>query len=201
MGNIVITIGRTFGSGGREIGKQLARSLGFAYYDKELLEEQARYSGISQDYLQTMDEKKPSIFFAPLPTAVVDNTTISENRVIQIQREVINLLAEKSSCIIVGRRADQLLRGRPNTYNIFISASMPYCIERVAKRDGLTKQESERKIIKMNHSRQAYYNYTGEGEWGKASNYHLCLDSGILGVQDAVKLIKIFVAQAEGKSN
>ena len=200
MGNIVITIGRTFGSGGREIGKQLAHSLGFAYYDKELLEEQARYSGISQDYLQTMDEKKPSIFFAPLPTAVVDNTTISENRVIQIQREVVNLLAERNSCIIVGRRADQLLRGRPNTYNIFISAPIPYCIERVSKRDCLTKQESERKIIKMNRSRQAYYNYTGEGNWGEASNYHLCLDSSTLSVQDTVKLIKIYVALAEAKS-
>lgn len=193
MGNLVITIGRTFGSGGREIGKMFAQEMGMSYYDKELLEEVAQYSGINYEYLAAMDEKKNSIFFTPFPPAILDQASLSDNRIIQMQREVVNKLVDKGPCVFVGRRIDQLLRGRANTFNIFISASLPYCVQRVSKRDCISEQESEKKIYQMNRSRRAYYNYTGDGNWGEASNYHLCLDSGVLGVDKAVKLLKTYI--------
>lgn len=86
-----------------------------------------------------------------------------------------------------------LLRGRPNTCNIFITAPLEYCIRRVSLRDGLTEQESSEKIRRMNRSRNSFYNYTGEGRWGEASNYNLCIDSGALGTDGTVLLIKNYI--------
>lgn len=200
--HLVVTIGRSFGSGGREIGKKLAEELNLAYYDKELLEEVAKQSGLSADYIRSFDEKKPQgMFFTPLPVNIVDDFSTKESKLWNLQREVIQSLAAKGPCVFIGRRADLLLRGRENTYNIFVTASMGFCVQHVSKRDGLTDKESEEKIRRMNRTRKAYYNYTGEGTWGEASNYDLCVDSSTLGIDNAVKLIKSYLQLIEQQKN
>ena len=192
--NLVITIGRSFGSGGREIGRKLADTLGINYYDKELLEKVANESGLSKDYIELFDEKKPAMpVFSILPIGSITNEEQMEIRLQQLQRHVIEKLVEEGPCVFVGRRADLLLHGRHNTYNIFITAPEEYCVARVVQRDGLTEQESLDKIRRMNRNRKVYYNYSGEGRWGEASNYNLCIDSSILGVEGSVVLIQKYI--------
>ena len=192
--NFVITIGRSFGSGGREIGRKLAETLGMTYYDRELLEKVAKESGLSKEYIELFDEKKPVLpVFSILPIGSIANEEQMEVKLQKLQRQVIERLAEKGPCVFIGRRADLLLRGRPNTCSIFITAPEEYCAARVALRDGLTEQESLDKIRRMNRNRRAYYNYTGEGRWGEASNYNLCIDSSVLGVEGSVALIRKYI--------
>lgn len=192
--NLVITIGRSFGSGGREIGKKLAAELNMQYYDKELLEEVAKHSGLNEEYIRLFDEKKPQLaFFSPMPIGNIGNERQMEVKIQTLQHQVIENLADKSPCVIIGRRADLLLRKRPNTYHIFITAPLEHCVSHVSVRDGLSEQESREKIRRMNRSRKAFYNYTGEGRWGEASNYNLCIDSSILGTDGSVALIKTYI--------
>lgn len=195
MGNhLVITIGRSFGSGGREIGKKLADELGMEYYDRELLEEVAKRSGLDEEYVRLFDEKKPPLaIFSALPAGMIGNERQMEVKIHTLQHQVMESLAEKAPCVFIGRRADLLLRGRPNTCNIFITAPPEYCIRRVSLRDGLTEQESDEKIRRMNRARKSFYNYTGEGRWGEASNYNLCIDSSALGTDGAVSLIRKYI--------
>lgn len=192
--NLVITIGRSFGSGGREIGRKLADELGMEYYDKELLEEVAKHSGLGEEYIKLFDEKKPALaIFSAMPTGIIGNERQMEVKIHTLQHQVMESLAEKTPCVFIGRRADLLLRGQSNTYNIFITAPLEYCIRRVSLRDGLTEQESSDKIHRMNRSRKSFYNYTGEGRWGEASNYNLCIDSGAIGTDGAVSLIRNYI--------
>ena len=192
--NFVITIGRSFGSGGREIGRKLAETLGMTYYDRELLEKVAKESGLSKEYIELFDEKKPVLpVFSILPIGSIANEEQMEVKLQKLQRQVIERLAEKGPCVFIGRRADLLLRGRPNTCSIFITAPEEYCAARVALRDGLAEQESLDKVRRMNRNRRAYYNYTGEGRWGEASNYNLCIDSSVLGVEGSVALIRKYI--------
>lgn len=192
--NLVITIGRSFGSGGREIGRKLADELGMKYYDKEILEEVAKHSGLNEEYIKLFDEKKPPLaVFSAMPIGIIGDERRMEVKIHTLQRQVIESLVEESPCVIIGRRADLFLRGRSNTCSIFITAPIEYCIQRVAVRDGLTEQESGEKIRRMNRSRKSFYNYTGEGRWGEASNYNLCIDSSALGTDGVVSLIKNYV--------
>lgn len=192
--NLVITIGRSFGSGGREIGKKLAEELDMAYYDKEILEEVAKQSGLDGEYIKLFDEKRPPLaIFSSMPIGISGDERQMEVKIQTLQHQVMESLAEKGPCVFIGRRADLILRGRPNTCNIFITAPLEYCIRRVSLRDGLTEQESSEKIRRMNRSRKSFYNYTGEGRWGEASNYNLCIDSGALGTDGTVSLIKSYI--------
>lgn len=195
MGNhLVVTIGRTFGSGGRDIGKKLADELNMAYYDKDLLEEVAAHSGLDAAYVKLFDERKLRLaVFSSIPIGIIGDERSMEVRVQTLQHEVIEKLVAKGPCVIIGRKADQLLRNRPNTHNIFITAPLQYCAKRVSVRDELTKDESIQKVLRMNRSRKYYYNYTGDGRWGEASNYELCLDSSVLGIAGAVRLIKTYL--------
>lgn len=200
--NLVITIGRTFGSGGREIGKKLAAELGMKYYDKELLAEAAKESGLNEDYISLFDEQKPSFnFFSAMASGVQGDERQMEMKLQTLQHQVIERIAEKSPCVIIGRRADLLLKGRANTYSVFVSAPLEYCVKRVSVRDSLSEQESAEKIRRMNRKRKAFYNYTGEGNWGEAANYDLCIDSSKLGTDGAVQLIKAFLTLSETAKN
>lgn len=193
--NLVITIGRSFGSGGREIGKALAAELGMKYYDKEILAEAAKECGLDEEYISLFDEQKPSFnFFSTMASGVLGDERQMEVKLQAMQHQVIERIVESSPCVIIGRRADLLLKGRANTYSIFVSAPLEYCVKRVSVRDSLSEQESAEKIRRMNRKRKAFYNYTGEGNWGEAANYDLCIDSSKLGTDGAVQLIKAFIA-------
>lgn len=188
--DVYVTIGRSFGSGGREIGKKLAKELEIPFYDKELLEVAAKESKLNLEKLEKFDEKKGrgflySMAFNPYSGGVEPLDTVVQD----IQIHTINMIAEQGSCVIVGRRADKILRDNYDTLDVFISASMDKRIARVSKRDKLSKKNSKDKILKADKVRRSYYNSYGDGNWGEADNYNLCIDSGDLGIDNSVDVI------------
>ena len=185
MDKIMITIGRQFGSGGREIGKKIARELEIPYYDKELL---------AVDFLQDMDEKHPHSLLYSLcvgrPNLVLGNCNISVERMAsKAQREAVLHVAGQGSCVIVGRGADYILRNETRLFRVFVSAGMDFRIQRVVKRDGITEDEARDRIRSMDKARSAYYNFNTEQKWGAAQNYDLCLNVSQWGTDGSVELI------------
>lgn len=193
--NFVITIGRQFGSGGREIGRELARLMGIAYYDRELMQEAARESGIDTQYFERADETAPF----NLRQAVLgwspfgyEGTLCNEN-IFKLQADVIQRIADKQSCVIVGRCADYLLRRHPRCFTIFIHADMPDRIRRIQQLEPLSDKEAVEKALKIDKKRAGYYNFYSDKEWGVASTYDLSINSSILGAKATAELIKQWV--------
>lgn len=190
--HIIITIGRTFGSGGREIGKKVAEELRIPFYDKELLEVAAKESGgvFFVENLSQYDEKKVSGFLYSMALNPYSGSSTPLDVMVQeVQIRALEIVAGKGPCVIVGRQADKILRHQYDILSVFISASMEKRIARVAKRDALPEKDSKKAILKADKTRRAFYNSYGDGDWGEASNYNLCIDSGDLGVDHSVALI------------
>lgn len=200
---IVITIGRQFGSGGRELGSKLAKELGIAYYDKELLEEAAKQAGISEDIIERSDERFPSFFNAFIPVSIGYNpaasylsssSTISADNLYKAQSDVIETIAQRHSCVIVGRSADYVLRNHPRLVSIFIHANMDDCIDRIMGRgDCKTREEARAKAEKTNKLRASYYNFYTDKTWGNAASYDLTINSSTMSMDKIVKIVADFV--------
>lgn len=186
----IITIGRSYGAGGRSVGKLVADTLNIPYYDSELLEQAAIRSGLNRKFLESVDEKSVKLGalyrYAGLP---YDPNSELETAAARAQREVIEKVAEEGSCVIVGRRADQILKDQKDLFRVFVDAPVEARAKRVAERESLSEQESAQKIKKVDKERSAYYNQYAGGSWGDASNYDLCVDTEKLGVQGAADLI------------
>ena len=199
----VITIGRQFGSGGRELGSKLAKELGIAYYDKELLEEAAKQAGISEDIIERSDERFPSFFNAFIPVSIGYNpaasylsssSTISADDLYKAQSDVIETIAQRHSCVIVGRSADYVLRNHPRLVSIFIHANMDDCIDRIMGRgDCKTREEARAKAEKTNKLRASYYNFYTDKTWGNAASYDLTINSSTMSMDKIVKIVADFV--------
>ena len=183
--NRIITIGREFGSGGRELARHIASITGFAYYDREIISEIAKRTSLSEKYIQNVAEHKPVIPF-PIHTGRTFWAVIPDygQDVQKEQHTIIRELAEKSDCIIVGRGADYILRDS-NPYRIFVysddDSKLKRCRENSSndydKGAELTDKELSRRILQINESRADYYEfYTGQ-EWGLKSNYDLCINT------------------------
>lgn len=196
MENMYITIGREFGSGGREIGKKVAHALNIPYYDKELMAVAAQESGLSPEFLQSYDEKPTNSFLYSLVMGQQTVLTGSNNTVEQMaakaQRDAVLAVAEKGSCVIVGRCADYILRNRPGLVRIFITASHDARIARITQRDGVSEKEAEEKIRRMDKTRASYYSFHTDRKWGAAETYDLCISSSLKGVDAAVETILNF---------
>lgn len=194
--NLVIVIGRQFGSGGRTIGKKIAGRLGIEYYDSELLRKCAEAEGLSPDIFKEHDEKKPSVLKALLQGAygIADNfhvVPLSGERIYKVQAKVIKDLAMKGSCVIVGRNADFILRSHPRLLSVFLHAPLKHRAKKILER-GEASDEAEAMELAQRHDRrrESYYNYfTGEKKWGQASNYHLSLDTSRLSDDQIVETI------------
>ena len=194
MEKILITIGRQFGSGGREIGKKIARELEIPYYDKELLAVAAKESGLALDFLQDMDEKHPHSLLYSLcvgrPNLALGNCNISVERMAsKAQREAVLHVAGQGSCVIVGRGADYILRNEDRLFRVFVSAGIDFRVQRVVKRDGISEAEARDRIRSMDKARSAYYNFNTEQKWGTVQNYDLCLNVSQWGTDGSVELI------------
>ena len=199
----VITIGRQFGSGGRELGSKLAKELGIAYYDKELLEEAAKQAGISEDIIERSDERFPSFFNAFIPVSIGYNpaasylsssSTISADNLYKAQSDVIETIAQRHSCVIVGRSADYVLRNHPRLVSIFIHANIDDCIDRIMGRgDCKTREEARAKAEKTNKLRASYYNFYTDKTWGNAASYDLTINSSTMSMDKIVKIVADFV--------
>ena len=198
MENFYITIGRQFGSGGREIGKKVAEALGVPYYDKELLAVAAKESGLSHQFLQEYDEKPNNSFLYSLvmgQSGLIGGHSgpTVEQMAANAQRDAVLAVAKKGSCVIVGRCADYILRDEPGLLRVFISADYDARVKHICQRDGVTEKEAEEKIKKMDKSRAAHYSFQTDKKWGAVESYDLCINSSKRGFDAAVRLILDFV--------
>ena len=182
MAKRIITISREFGSGGRFIGEEVAKKLGIAYYDKNIIGQIAEKSGLSPEYIQENAElsSKKGLFAYAFSGRDITGKSV-EDMVYEAQRNIILDLAEKEPCVIIGRNADYILKDRDDVLNVFIHGDMPEKIQRIT---GLYNVE-EKKAVKMmadtDKRRRTNYNFYTDQSWGKASNYTLCLNSSQLG--------------------
>ncbi len=193
--NFIITIGRQFGSGGREIGIRLSQLMNIGYYDKELMQEAAKESGIDTRFFEQADETTPRSFYHAMLGLSSFNygNTLCNETIFKLQADVIQNIARKQSCVIVGRCADYILRDNPRCISVFIHASMNDRIARIKKYTLLSEKEAEEKAIKTDKRRASYYNFYSDKEWGVSSSYDLSINSSILGVEETALLIKSFV--------
>ena len=190
MAKRIITISREFGSGGRFIGEELAKKLGLAYYDKNIINEIAEKSGLSPEYIQESAELSPKKGLFAYAFAGRDITGKSvEDMVYEAQRKVILELADKESCVIIGRNADYILKDRDDVLNVFIYGDMPEKTQRIMGLYNVEDKEAVKMMADTDKRRMTNYNFYTDQKWGKASNYTLCLNSSQLGYDRCEKLV------------
>lgn len=182
MAKRIITISREFGSGGRFIGEEVAKKLGIAYYDKNIIGQIAEKSGLSPEYIQENAELSPKKGLFAYAFSGRDITGKSvEDMVYEAQRNIILELAEKELCVIIGRNADYILKDRDDVLNVFIHGDMPEKIKRITGLYNVKEKEAVKMMADTDKRRRTNYNFYTDQNWGKASNYTLCLNSSQLG--------------------
>ena len=190
MAKRIITISREFGSGGRFIGEEVAKKLGIAYYDKNIIGQIAEKSGLSPEYIQENAELSPKKGLFAYAFSGRDITGKSvEDMVYEAQRNIILELAEKEPCVIIGRNADYILKDRDDVLNVFIHGDMPEKIKRITGLHNVEEKEAVKMMADTDKRRMTNYNFYTEQKWGKASNYTLCLNSSQLGYDRCEKII------------
>ncbi|MDD3417780.1 MAG: cytidylate kinase-like family protein [Lachnospiraceae bacterium] len=190
MSKTIITIGRQFGAGGRELGRKLADKLNITYYDKEIINSMAALSGLSKEYIAENDEVVTNSFLYSL---VMGTRTLTGQKTVEeikmdAQREALLEIAEKGSSVIIGRAADYILR-EEKPFRIFVSSDEKTRVERVCRRDGLSREDAEKKIRKMDKLRSAYYNEYTDAVWGRADTYDLCINLSRFSIDQAIEMI------------
>ena len=182
MAKRIITISREFGSGGRFIGEEVAKKLGIAYYDKNIIGQIAEKSGLSPEYIQENAELSPKKGLFAYAFSGRDITGKSvEDMVYEAQRNIILELAETEPCVIIGRNADYILKDRDDVLNVFIHGDMPEKIKRITGLYNVKEKEAVKMMADTDKRRRTNYNFYTDQNWGKASNYTLCLNSSQLG--------------------
>ena len=190
----IITISREFGSGGRTIGRMVAQRLGIPFYDKELVDQIALESGFAPKFVEEHGEHSPSgsLFsyaFAPQGIPGVMNGLSTADFLWNIQCSVIQQLAEKGPCVIVGRNADYILKDRPECLHVYTFADIPFRAERIVRLYGDSEKSPEARLAEKDKRRRVnYQHYTGR-TWGQAQNYDLCLDTGVLGIEQCADTV------------
>lgn len=208
MKHVVITIARGFGSGGKAIGVALSEQLGIPCYEKEILRMASDKSGISQALFEETDEKLKRSFLKRVIGSVPSNYTVEpsdkkfthDNNLFNIQRKIIEELANTESCIIVGKCADYVLGNRKNVIKVYVDAPMSSCIRSIKERMGVGDMEAIRIINKTDKYRSDYYKYyTGGREWKNPNYYDICLNSGTLGRKKCIEIIKELYEERKAK--
>ena len=190
----IITISREFGSGGRTIGRMVAEKLGIPFYDKELVDQIALESGFAPKYVEEHGEHSPggSLFsyaFAPQCVPGVMNGLSTADFLWNIQCSVILQLADKGPCVIVGRNADYILKDRADALHVYVFADTPYRAERIVRLYGDSEKTPEARLAEKDKRRRVnYQHYTGR-TWGQAQNYDICLDTGVLGIDQCRDIV------------
>ena len=203
----IITIGREFGSAGREIGRRVAKDLGIKLYDREMLDRAAKESGICQELFETHDEKPTNSFLYSL---VMDTYSLGytagsysdmpiNHKIFLAQFNAIRKIAEEGACVIVGRCADYALADFPNLFSVFIHGDMECKVARIASEYQVSSAKAKEMIIKTDKRRASYYNYYSDKRWGDVSGYSLSVNSSVLGIDGTVRLLKDYVALREEK--
>lgn len=206
--NLVITIGRECGSGGKEIGKKLAEILGIKCYDKELLTKAAKNSGICEELFESHDEKPTSSFLYSL---VMDSYSVGytasaymdmpiNHKIFLAQFDTIKQLAEEESCVIVGRCADYALEDHPNRLAVFITGDDDDKIHYLKNLYKVKESKAKEIMVKTNKNRSSYYNYYAGKKWSEAASYDLCINSSAFGIDGTVEAILAFAKIKENKN-
>ena len=190
MAKRIITISREFGSGGRFIGEEVAKKLGIKYYDKDIIAQIAEQSGFSPEYITEKAELSPKkgLFAYAFSGRDVTGKSI-EDMVYEAQRKVILEIAEKESCVIIGRNADFILKDKDNVLNVFIHGDMPEKVARICKLYNVTEEEAEKMMADIDKRRMTNYRFYTDQKWGMAKNYILSLNSSELGYDLCEKII------------
>lgn len=196
MNNTIITIGRQFGSGGREIGEKLSKKLDIPFYDKDLLKRAAKESGLCEEIFENFDEKPSSSFLYSL---VMDPYSLGysnngfdlplNHKVFLAAFDTIKKIADEGPCIIVGRCADYVLQDYTNCINLFIHAPLEDRIKRISVKYELPENKAKDMIYKKDKQRASYYNYYSNSKWADIKNYHLSINSSMLGIDGTVDMI------------
>ena len=190
---IIITIGREFGSGGREVGVAVARKLGIPFYDKELLEEASKKSGFCQEIFEKHDEKPVNSFLYALAMGA---NHLSQNfqrplmlEIYLAQFDAMKKLAEQGSGVFVGRCADYVLADVPEAFHVFISADMDSRVQRISKKHNLSEKDALQLCLNKDKDRASYYNYYANNKWGDSRHYDLCVNTSKFGIEGTAELI------------
>lgn len=196
MENLIISIGRQFGSGGRVIGKALSQKLNIDYYDKELLVLAAKENGIAPEFFENTDEKSMSLlehashWIENITSGnFFNNSVLSNDAMFQMQADTIRKLANEKSCIIVGRCSDYVLRDNPNCISIFLHSSEEERAKRISQRMNISEEEAIEKMHEEDKKRAAYYNFYSNKTWGDSATYQLSIDVSKLGVEGTIDFI------------
>ena len=195
--NLVIAIGREFGSGGYEVAKKVSEKLGIKMYDKELISLIAKNSGMSEEVLNEIDETPTNSFLYALSSGAFAGTSVLSSGMASLPisdkafingSQIIKDIAEKEPCVIIGRCAESILAGRENLLTVFIHADLETRIKRIEETENKTRDEAVALIKKNDKKRAAYHNYYADTRWGSRSAYDLCLNSKI-GIDIIVDMI------------
>lgn len=196
MSEKIITIGRQFGSGGREIGEKLALKLGIPFYDKDLLKRAAKESGLCEEIFENFDEKPSSSFLYSL---VMDPYSLGysnngydlplNHKVFLAAFDTIKKIADEGACVIVGRCADYALQDYDNVLNVFVHAPLEDRIKRISAKYELSESKAKDMIYKKDKQRASYYNYYSSSKWADIKNYDLTINSSHLGIDQTVEVI------------
>ncbi len=195
--NKIITIGREYGSGGREIGKKAAELLGIPYYDKEIIAVAAKESGLSEEIFYQNDEQHGSVIYS----LMMGNYSFAGNltnemplfqKVFLAQFDAIKKIAQQGPCVIVGRCANYVLQDNKNQISVFFSADIENRVKRIAQRRELSDKTAMDLIKKTDKKRAGYYNFNTNMKWGLASGYDICINTSKLGVDKTAELLKVY---------
>ena len=201
MENVVITIARQYGSGGKTVGEMLAKELGIHYYDKELVKLASDLSGINEALFVNADENKKNLPLFKSSKSIYQGEVIppesdeftSDDNLFNYQAKIIKELADTQSCVIIGRCADFILKDYDNVLSVFVHAPHEFCMEQAAKKHSMNAKELEKLIAKIDKHRADYYKYYTGREWTDARNYDLCLNSSKLGFERCVEEIRSYI--------
>ena len=198
----IITISREFGSGGRTIGRKVAEELGIPFYDKELVDQIALESGFAPKFVEEHGEHSPSgsLFsyaFSPQGVPGIMNGLSTADFLWNIQCNVILQLADKGPCVIVGRNADYILKDRQDALHVYVFADTPYRAERIVRLYGDSEKTPEQRLAEKDKRRRVnYQHYTGR-TWGQAQNYDICLDTGVLGIDQCTDIVVDIIRKSQ----
>lgn len=188
MSNRIITISREFGSGGRTIGREAAQKLNIPCYDRELIQKAAQESGFAESYVQEAGEYAAGGWLSAALSSRTFGPT-NEDKLWDIQHKIILELAEEGPCVIVGRCADYILQGKADCLKVFIHADPAWRAKRIVEVYGEREASPEERVKEKDKRRATYHRFYTDMKWGRAQNYDVCLNSGVLGIEKCVQVI------------
>lgn len=197
--HLILNVGREMGSGGRELAQCLARILDLRFYDKELIHEASKDSGICQDCFEKADEKPQKVWYSRFPFLGDPGFNgLSNDALFEIHYRTVQRLAKENDCVFVGRCTDYILRQDPACLNLFVHAPRDFRVRRVCQAMNVKEEEAVQIIEKADKIRSSYYNFYTNKEWGKASSYHLCVDTSLLGIEKTAEWVAEWVRKVRG---